>query len=646
MTNLISSQVHQAGEELTRLGLNPGSNFGQALNAAMNRFLGWPFRTDPGFATDIDRQRTEHFASVVYTRPQSNSPIEPVEVPADALACVIDVTQNMDLEQFRVAYGKIAQAKGLKKNPTPHVTGVPSTTVTLGIIFAIHTGLPLETFAEELDRLNQKTPSALWPDMVVVLSKGVISYAVQFPGEAPMGDYLPPAEATPSFTPPMYIVLVMKPAGSYSFNKMFAFLLAHLAIFSPGASLPNWAEVLEDTPKEVLTLCGYQYNLNGQLVPVPRQFYNDRYIPPRPVHIEDRGGNLLATLQFLPWQDGGVVLSQGKLPLDGLLIFLGKKALERAGIIRRGNRQLSYALPITQADFGEMLNRIQRQSNMIVRTDPTSFIVQKFADEGSSSPFMARLFIGNFRLREAVFSDASNREEFDKAYEFVLTTLLNTRTTAQGIHKLFTQHAQRIARGEITRVQGQTLHIDENIDRELRKETENFLNGAVRALKQGMQDVTKALGVNLSFLFKKSSTFVSGVAALQVSDPALAEYLRQARQWTERLVECRNEMEHTASVLPKIRYSQASGSIHAHEPQISNLPVSEFVKFIMDRLACFVEEVTAHCIQARMPVGLSIHELPLAQRLPEVPERFQITLKSGGNPIWRIAYHQSMFEDT
>jgi hypothetical protein len=161
-----------------------------------------------------------------------------------------------------------------------------------------------------------------------------------------------------------------------------------------------------------------------------------------------------------------------------------------------------------------------------------------------------------------------------------------------------------------------------------------------------MQDVTNALGVNIRFLFEKSTTFSSGVSVLQASDPALAEYLQHTRQWSERLVECRNAIEHTSSVLPKIQYSHASGSVQAHEPQISNQPVSEFVKFMMDRLACFVEEVTAHCLQAHMPAGLSIREIPLAQRLPEAPERFQITLKSGGIAIWRIGYHQSAFDDT
>jgi hypothetical protein len=642
VSSSISKIFYDAGQELAAAS---GTGIAVALNQILNRSLGWPFRASTGRAVDLQEQKTEAFGTLIYTTSDKDSRAEPVEITADTLACVVDISETLDMASFRAAYERIAQVKRLKKASAPETKGVPHTTITMGIIFAAQAAVPVETLAEELDRLNRQTPSTQWPDMVVVQSKGTINYGVQFPGEKVLGDFLPPGEgALTSGVPAMYIIIVMKPTGEHTFNGMCAFIIAHLAIFSPGAALPKWPDILEDTPKTAITLCGYQYNLGGELLPVPRQFYNDRYFPPPPLRIEDPQGNLLSTILFLPWQDGGVVLLRGKLPLEGLLVFLGKKALR--GKITRNDLQISYVLPITQADFNLLLQRIQTQSNLVVRNDTTKFVVQKFADEGSSSPFMARLFMGNLRLREAVFPDPAKRADFDKAYEFVLMTLLNTRATAQDITKLFAEHAQRVARGEVARVQGQALHIDENIDKELRKQTENFLNSAVRALKQGMQDVTTALGVNIGFLFKKPTTFASGVAALQASDPDLAEYLRHTRQWSERLVECRNAIEHTSSVVPKIQYSQATASIQAHEPQISNQPVSEFVKFMMDRLACFVEEVTVHCLQLRMPAGLSIQELPLPQRLAEAPERFQITLKSGGIAIWRIAYHQSAFDET
>ena len=65
-----------------------------------------------------------------------------------------------------------------------------------------------------------------------------------------------------------------------------------------------------------------------------------------------------------------------------------------------------------------------------------------------------------------------------------------------------------------------------------------------------------------------------------------------------------------------------------------------------DRLMCFVEDVTVHGIQRRMPSGLSITEIPSPQRANEIPVRFQPTLVNGGMPLWQIAYHVSAFEAT
>ena len=86
--------------------------------------------------------------------------------------------------------------------------------------------------------------------------------------------------------------------------------------------------------------------------------------------------------------------------------------------------------------------------------------------------------------------------------------------------------------------------------------------------------------------------------------------------------------------------------MNAHEPFISGQPASEFVRFILDRLACFVEELTAHCLQKQMPMGITITEIACAHRVAEAPERFKPTLAHGGMPPWTIVYHHSSFEET
>src|ERR1700683_4722888 len=402
-TVTISEAAHRDGQGLVSVAHSP--HLSSALNNALEKLLTWPFRVDTGVAS-FDGESTEEFSTLVYVGSEP-VPTSPVSVNADNLACVIDVCERFDLAAFRASYERVARAKQLKKSLPTHIPGTPHTTVTMGILFARDSDVPLESLAEELEGLNSRHPDRIWPDMVVVLAKGVINYAVQFPGTKVLGDYLPPAaDVSADRVPAMYIVMVVKPTGDFAFNKMCSFLLAHLALFSPGSNLPNFTTLLEGVPQQVLTMHGYQYNLSGQLAPVPRHFYNDRLLPVRPYLIHGPKGELLSALQFIPWQDGGVILLRGKMPLEGLIVYRGREVLARAGKVNQPpDLQISYVLPITEANFRELLTRIKKQSNMTVRIDPTEFVIKKFADEGSSTPFVASICMSILRLRDAGVQD-------------------------------------------------------------------------------------------------------------------------------------------------------------------------------------------------------------------------------------------------
>jgi fructose-specific component phosphotransferase system IIB-like protein len=283
---------------------------------------------------------------------------------------------------------------------------------------------------------------------------------------------------------------------------------------------------------------------------------------------------------------------------------------------------------------------------MVVKNSEVPLVVQKLADEGTTSPFIARVFYGPLRFRDQVLLDQSKRLEFDAAHNFVLTELMNARTTAQEILKTVSDHMRKISERSIVRVHGQTLHIDENIDLQLGKQVEDFINGIARSLKHGMQTLAKALGTDIGFLFQKADAFTNGLAAIEKSDPFLADYMKQTRSWSERLMECRNAIEHKGWKLAKIKYSSNGGTVRAYEPEVSGEKLADFVKCILDRVICFAEDVTMHTLQVHMPPGISITEIGLSKRDPEIPLRFQVALASGGMPTWHIRYHQSSFEET
>ncbi|MCH8937743.1 MAG: hypothetical protein IIB90_18710 [Gemmatimonadetes bacterium] len=235
----LSQELHEAGQEVTSA---TGVTLPGILNRILGNFLSWPFNVTSACVVDPDGNRTEIFASVVYVASGSGATPGTHDIPADNAAVVIDACECLDLENFRASYERIAQAKRLKKSAAPSLEGTPITTITLGVIFALRSALPLEKCAEELERLNAQTPSPEWPDMVVVASTGTVNYAVQFPGESVSADFLPPAErAVVTYTPPLYVIIVMRPTEAYTFNKMLAFMIAHLNIFSPGAKSAHMA---------------------------------------------------------------------------------------------------------------------------------------------------------------------------------------------------------------------------------------------------------------------------------------------------------------------------------------------------------------------------------------------------------------------
>lgn len=622
-----------------------GANLGPELNAGIAEFVGRPFVVSAGRVQDAVGKTTGHFACVVHTA--ANGGLASDVIAADNAAVVVDVIEDMGLDEFRVAYERIAEAKRLQKSPAPNLKKTPVATLTLTMIFAQRATVSLEVLAEELQRLNENRPDEEWPDMIAVSGVGVISLACQFPGHPRLGDIFPPAEKGLKALPSWYVIVTMRPTLEGTFNKLVAFVAGYAAIFSPGAKVPNFTLLLEGVCSNLVTLGGYQYNLAGELKPVPRQFYADRYIPPLPMRIEDNRGELLSTVQFIPWQDGGVVLMRGKLPLEGILVFLGKEALSKGGIMKPvPGLQLSYVLPIKQANFIEMLTRLSRQSNMIVRPTEPSLTIQKMADEGTSTPFIARMYMGLMRLRDVIYTDPKERFHFDKVLDQTYSALMAARTTAKEISEIWEAHGRKVTSGEIARLERSTIHVGEDLSRDLRRHVESFIYSAARAFKEGMKTFGREMGKDIDFMFQKQATYERSLQVLQATDPALADYLRETRtSWSERLIKTRNSIDHDGWALPRIEYHVRNGKVEAKQPLIDGQPTVEFVEFILDRLSCFVEDFTAHCLQCRMPQGVTIAELPLAERLAESPERFRLTLRQGGRPEWKILYRTLTFDN-
>jgi hypothetical protein len=635
----VAGKIRAAGDLLLAALRDPGSNMSERINATLNEFLTWPFRA--GAASIVDSQGGKAmFNTVVYTGVETTA-LEATSIGSDAAAAVIHAVRDLGADEIRAGYEIIAGVKRLKRT---HVPG-PINTSPLGIILAVDSALSVKEIAELVVEENKNRPSTEWPDMVAVLTKGAVNYAMQMEGGPIMGLFtLPNFTSSRRPLPPMYIHVFMRGVGPLAFNAVCGLLFMHLMTFSPGTQLPTSQAVLDGNPNLGMTFGGYQFNLEGMLKPAPKEEYLAVLYRPLPFRIEDEKGNLLSHIQAIPWQGGAAIKMTGKLPLAGFLPFLGRVATD-AQIFEQNDGAISSVLPIGKAEFRELLRRIQAQTNMTVKPEEPKMVVSKMSDEGTSTPVICRLSLSILQLRDVVFSDGAQREKFDEAYQVVFTTILNVRANAKKIAEMIEAHRTGIMSGRTGRIKGHTINIDENIDMPLHSAVAEFLNGSVRLLKDAMQRLLIVLELDVGCLYRKIGGFKTGIAKLKKTDPHLADYLERARAWSEPLINLRNDL-HEGWLLPKFAYKESAGTIEIEEPRILGETTSAFVIRMSDRVFCFTEDVLVHALQARMPPELSIAEIPIADRKPECPERFEHTFIRGGATIWRVVYHDSKFEET
>lgn len=636
----ISEKIYNANQNLVK----SKDKITPDLNNLLNNLLSWPYIASMGTAIDSNNLKTESFGTLIYTCSVESSVTEIAEVQNDNVACIIDSYDELNLENFHEAYYRIANAKKLHKRSYPQTNGVPRKE-TLGIILATRTTLSLECLADELQFLNQKNPCSEWPEMIAILSQGTINYSIQFPGEKRFYPFLlPSSELLIKSQPAFYVVPVMTTTGEHTLNKVFSFIFTQLNAFLPGTNLPCIDDVMGTTSRMNVTLAGYQFNLTGKLLPVSPEYYAGRYLPQQPQIFKDKKHNISFTLQFMAWQDGAVILLKGKIPLEGLLIYLGEKANNRLAPIKRDILQISSVLPITKEDYLLMLQRIQTQTPFKLEKPEISIVKQKIADEGANSPFVARLLIGIPILREAIFHVQYKRDGFDNIFHTLIMKLWSLKTTAQETLHVFSEHSEKIHQKSIVCLEENAVRISESIDQKLKKNVDGFINEALRIFKQGMQNLTKFFDVNIGFLYQKSDAFYKGLENQKITDPNFAFYLAETRKWSEKLVEIRNKMEHEWWELPNIAYSISGDSVHIDEPIILEQPLTIFIPFMLDRLSCFVEEVTVYCMQKKLPNGISLMEIALKQRKPELPLRFRIITVMNNTIPWSINYNSNIFE--
>jgi len=624
------------------INLDPALPLSDAVNAALQPFLG-KFSASTVSIADQTGAVVGPYASAIHAGKSDGQTIA-----ANAVATVIICDEELTIESLQSAYQRIQQVKSLSK--AKDADPLINREMTVGLIVARNSNFALDRISDEMGRLNRTVPSQYWPDAVAVLSKGFINYTTQVPGgSSQSGDFFLPAPGLVGNgpVPSLLISRTIRPTADQTFNKIVSMTVARAAIYQPDAGVADYRDFLANISPHGVVTDTYQFNLNNVLQPMTTEQVVQAQIPVDWFNVL-KGKEILGSVQFREWQDGGIFLVRGKFPIEMFLVFLrvilpgiGVRSLQA---FRGTDYQVSFVLPIKRAEFLQTLSVFEQRSNMRVDRQEPKFVVQKFADEGTTNPFVARLMLGVLQVRESVYKQPNENDRFDELYDPVITGLRNARDARRDIEKCWEDHRAKVAAGIIARIERGSIHIEGSIDRTLKKELEGFLNTSVRIVKHLMQTLAAHHGIDIGFLFQRQAPFEAGMAKLKLTDAVLSSYLQATRLWSEPLVLMRNNLEHSTPPSLKVSYVNENGSVAAKEPIIGTEPVTEFVKNRLDRVLCFVEELTMYCLQKKLPTGLTLTERPLAERDESVPLRFQLTVASGGLQPWTLSAHTRKFD--
>jgi hypothetical protein len=618
-----------------------GGETEEKVREFLNGHLPKRFHATKGFVIDAENQMSDHQDVIIYD--EQSSPVYKYDganqiVSADAVAAIMEVKAVLNKSQLQEAFAKIEEVKRLRKRPISEMDqkateSTLTTTGTLGIILGFESNIGLNKLAEHCVELNEKYETAHRPDIVVVLDVGVINYTAQFVG-APKVIDLAIASDDEFVIPPCLVHLVAREDGAFSLNRLFTHLLSHLALYPRRPSIPQISVLLEGTSSIIHSLGTYQFNTERRLV---------RYETP-PATVPEQNPIIrirhkvskeeLATLTFIPWQDGGVIKKKGKIPLLALMVWFTKGEPPRTMQVE--DTELSMVMKVTRPEFEKWPATIERQSDMSAKLEtPFPFEARRTGMEGTSEPFIARVFLGLVGTAASMLSQ-NDKTAFDERFMGTLSPAIELRNALVSIRQLIASHKEGLQKGTIVRKAQADPLISERIDSPLRSHVVQFLEMADSIIKN-LPSAMKFFEINADFMADREQRFAKYCERYDAKHPDFIAYLKKLRPFLLEIDEQFKKMRVEGWNLSNVKYAFGDGAVSMIEPLIGGVPVSEYVERVFSSLALTVEEIIMYGFQKSSTGPLAIAEIPLGQRDPDNAQRFRITLRDS-ETMWQLKW--------
>lgn len=379
LKDLIQSAADQLRQEFAEVQQNNphAAESGAEAELILKQFfkdrLPRRFDIESGFIVGSDGAVSKQTDLIIYDA--INSPVyrkgpKTHILPRDNVAAIIEVKSKLNKEQLRDAAEKISSVKAIQTSPISNLDQ-PVTfsdliiSNTLGCVFAFDSYTSLETLTENLKEINEQYDSDYWIDMVVVLDKGIISYAIQYPFSKNFPAWFGGPVVNEFPVCPIYIHLVKQDSKELSLNHFFLRVMSHLTFFRKRTSI-DFSSILGQDSTEIMTIQGYQYNIKKELVPADESHCKETFQNPKIRFnlYSEKDHCLIGQICYWPWQDGVSIIFSGRF--DPRIIFHHYfRAIKQKGVFLKGGPEgkmwFSSILSISEEEFIEASQQIHKE---------------------------------------------------------------------------------------------------------------------------------------------------------------------------------------------------------------------------------------------------------------------------------------------
>ena len=261
-------------------------------------------------------------------------------------------------------------------------------------------------------------------------------------------------------------------------------------------------------------------------------------------------------------------------------------------------------------------------------------VIRKLHGGGSSDPFVARMMMGMFEIRDFIFSQDKERRKFDKLYNPIIQNLQEARYVKDKFLETQQDHVDKIKNGDIARFEENFIKVDETVDFDLNIYFKDFFIRGHIALDCLKRLTDHIFDTNIEFFFKADKQFEKGMERFKAKYPGplfefFIEMLVDERQnWFSTFVDMRRKIEHHGFELPKVMYRLEKKKIIPEFPQMNGAETPDTFEVIWENLFSFCEDAVIMMFSSKLPgrTGVSIMHIPENMRDKVKPIKYKISM--------------------